>query len=297
MIGECCLPKVGSPLYLLIPEGTYRFPTQIFILTNSLEKTSTVFHRSQEEIDWLHHRAVYPTYCSHRLERNKRPGQQGRKHEKFIETNRRFLPETTNYRSWNPHFHAFSTCRLRFFQPVWGLRFHRCFNHSHACLARPTEWYWVIMTREIGNVQLESHHCLVSDQKPSGMIITVSQNTQKPWWAITGVNCVDPVVSEKIKMSWDILAPSAQTQQRHDHVMPHLSYSRVGTPVFNNYVKINCWILNVVTWTMKNKDQKKHVPLLGKHRDSHKTEPKGNHLTRSEPRGFTAKPWESVSEF
>ena len=67
----------------------------------------------------------------------------------FIETNR--IPKTTSW-SWNPHFHAFSTCALRFFQPVRGLRFHRCFNHSHACLARPTEWYWVIMTGEIGNV-------------------------------------------------------------------------------------------------------------------------------------------------
>ena len=127
------------------------------------------------------------------------------------------------------------------------------------------------MTGDIGNAQLESHHCLVSDQKP-----------QKAWWP-TYVDCVDPSVCDKIKMPRDTLQPSARTQQSHAQVMPHLSF-RMNARI-QNYVNINCWILNVVTLEPWKTHKKQYIFHRWKHRDSHKT--KGPRVTTwpKEPRG------------
>ena len=100
--------------------------------------------------------------------------------------------------------------------------------------------------------------------KPSGMIIIAPQKHTKTRWA-TSIKCVDPVVSEKIEVSWDNLPPSAQTQQSHAQVMPHHFYPRNAR--IQNIREISDWILHVVTleaWkTNTNQNILHHLASIG----------------------------------
>ena len=177
-----------------------------------------------------------------------------------------------------------STCTLRFCQRARGLRLHRSSNQSHTCLVRTIEWYRVIMTGEIGNVQLNSHVKFLTKTKWDDH--HSARKTHKTYKNHVGqqVSIVsNPVAPEKIEMSWDSLPTQCPTRQRHAQVMPHPSYRR-NTRI-PKFCEIMRWAPNFATRTTKNKHKPKHLAAV-KYRDSHKTKGKGNHLTRSEPRDF-----------
>ena len=131
----------------------------------------------------------------------------------------------------------FSTCTLRFCQRARGLRLHRSSNQSHTCLVRTIEWYRVIMTGEIGNVQLNSHVKFLTKTKwdDHHSAPKPHKNIQKPCWP-TGVNCVKSCC---VWIDRDVSGFPTHPVPKLDKDMPKgcLTLPTVGTPVFQNSVR------------------------------------------------------------